>query len=128
MTSKLNFLHMCDYASIDQSGKLSILGIFENIYSISDAPFTHPNFFVVANIYVHENGNHRVSVRVINETSSELIKSPDFNVVVSDGMKNVGILAQLNQVKFTGFGPHFSQVFLDNKKIGEVKFEVVRKS
>lgn len=42
---KVNFVHICDYASVSKEGKLSTMGIFDHI-SVRHFPVTHPLMYL----------------------------------------------------------------------------------
>lgn len=72
---RIDFAVVCDYAVIDQYGKLSVLGIFQHIW-VSQFPTVHPRLHLVMRLKGTrtEVGQHKVKIRLINEDAQEIIK------------------------------------------------------
>lgn len=49
---KINFAHLCDYALISRDGKLSVMGLFDNI-NVAQLPAAHPTAFLAFEIGLH---------------------------------------------------------------------------
>ena len=65
---------VCDYAIIDQYGKLSVLGIFEHI-RVHEFPVVHPRLHLVIRLKGRrtEIGEHAVNIRLVDENGGEVI-------------------------------------------------------
>ena len=74
----------CDYAIIDQYGKLSVLGIFEHIW-VQEFPVVHPRLHLVMRLKGRrtEIGDHEVSIRLVDENGEQII-SGDGTVTFSE--------------------------------------------
>ena len=120
--NKLNFLHICDYASFGEAGKLNILGIFENINSLK-FPYQHPQFFVAANISIVEPGEHECVLRVNDPDKVEIGKFslPKIKININKDQQNanIGIIGQFNGVNFSKPGDYNVQVLIDGEVVGE---------
>lgn len=127
---KLNFIHICDYASISIGGKINVLGIFENIFSNS-LEFTHSQLYIVTNVSIEKSGNFKQIIKIIKEKDNSEIAGPiEFNITqnIAEGGKipSVGFIAQLNNIKFTDFGNYKVQLFINEEKIGEKVFTTTK--
>jgi hypothetical protein len=71
---KIDFALLCDYALIDQFGKLSVLGIFEHIW-VPNFPAVHPRLHLVLRLKGGrtELGEHAVNIRLLDEHDREII-------------------------------------------------------
>lgn len=116
----LNFLHVCDYASFDQIGKLNILGIFENINSFI-FPYTHPQFFVVANISVLKTGKYECVIKINDpddiEVSKFALQNIEINITKEQPNPTLGVVAQFNSIKFNKSGKYKIETLIDGESI-----------
>lgn len=65
----------CDYALIDQHGKLSVLGIFERIW-VERFPAVHPRLHLVLRLKGRrtEIGDHPISIRLADDAGREVLR------------------------------------------------------
>jgi hypothetical protein len=126
---KLNFLHICDYASFGDGGKLNILGIFKNI-NAPKFPVVHPQLFVVTNVNIAKSGNFKETIRIIDEDNNDIMVSPlEFKLSSTEGLKKdgkaeLGVVAQVNNLRFSKTGDYKVQVYIDNKLVGQTPLMV----
>lgn len=68
----LDFAVLADYALIDQHGKLSVLGLFQNVW-LSGFPAVHPRTHLVLRVRGRrtEIGTHMIRIRFIDEEGTE---------------------------------------------------------
>jgi len=65
----------CDYAIIDQHGKLSVLGMFERIW-VAQFPVVHPRLHLVLRLKGQrtEIGVHPVQIRLVDDLGREILR------------------------------------------------------
>src|SRR3989441_4541778 len=70
----LDFAVVADYALVDQSGKMSVLGIFQHIW-VPQFPAMHPRLHLVLRLKGKrtEVGEHQVQIRLMDEEDAELL-------------------------------------------------------
>ena len=70
----LDFAVAADYAIVDQSGKLSVLGMFQHIW-VQQFPAMHPRLHLVLRLKGKrtEVGDHHVQIRLLDEQDVEII-------------------------------------------------------
>jgi hypothetical protein len=70
----VDFAVACDYAIIDQHGKLSVLGIFQHIWA-ARFPTVHPRLHLVVRLHGRrtEVGEHRLRIRLLDEQDTEVL-------------------------------------------------------
>ena len=71
---RIDFAVVCDYALIDQYGKLSVLGIFHHIW-VSQFPTVHPRLHLVLRLKGArtEIGDHKVKIKLTDSEDREII-------------------------------------------------------
>lgn len=105
--------HLCDYATIDASGKPTIIGDFDNI-NVPNLPIQFPLFFVVSkwNGYGGENFTHRI--RIVSPGGQEISSSSEVNVAIQAGTNGDG-----NHINLDSF------MMLQLHEFGEYAVEIV---
>jgi len=70
----LDFAVVADYALVDQTGKISVLGIFQHIW-VQQFPAMHPRLHLVLRLKGRrtEIGEHRVQIRLTDESGAEIL-------------------------------------------------------
>ena len=70
----LDFAVVADYALVDQSGKMSVLGIFQHIW-VQQFPAMHPRLHLVLRLKGKrtEIGEHAVQIRLADDADTELL-------------------------------------------------------
>ena len=65
----------CDYALIDQHGKLSVLGMFERIW-VERFPAVHPRLHLVLRLKGRrtEIGDHPIMIRLVDDGGREVLR------------------------------------------------------
>ncbi len=71
---QIDLATVCDYAIIDQYGKLSILGIFSHIW-VGQFPAVHPRLHLVLHLKGRrtEIGEHTVRIRLVDDAGKEIL-------------------------------------------------------
>jgi hypothetical protein len=71
---KVDFAVVCDYALVDQYGKLSVLGIFQHIW-VAQFPTLHPRLHLVVRLKGKrtEVGQHRLVIALRDEAGAEVL-------------------------------------------------------
>lgn len=66
---------VCDYALIDQHGKLSVLGIFERIW-VPRFPAVHPRLHLVLRLKGRrtEIGDHPILIQLVDDDGAEVLR------------------------------------------------------
>lgn len=70
----LDFAVVADYALVDQTGKISVLGIFHHIW-VQNFPAMHPRLHLVLRLKGKrtEIGDHAVQIRLLDEQDTEIL-------------------------------------------------------
>jgi len=128
---KLNFIHLCDAASIDSSGKLSILGIFSKIF-LARVPGKFPKFTIVCSLSFKnlKDKKGKIRLKIFNSKKEEVKINPpiefEFNVA-NESIKEVtdlNLILDVMNIEFLAFGNHKVVVYLYDNMIDETLFNV----
>lgn len=71
----VDFAVACDYALVDQHGKLSVLGIFQHIW-VARFPTVHPRLHLVLRLKGRrtEVGEHTIDIRLRDDADGEVLR------------------------------------------------------
>lgn len=71
----VDFAVACDYALVDQHGKLSVLGIFQHIW-VARFPTVHPRLHLVLRLKGKrtEVGDHAIEILLLDEENAEILR------------------------------------------------------
>ena len=119
---------VCDYALIDQYGKLSVMGIFEHIW-VQHFPVVHPRLHLVMRLKGRrtEIGEHKVGIRLVDEDDKEIING-DGTVTFSE--PPAGVLdieagtVLVFDVPFEREGPYRFEIAVDGIDLAAVGLTV----
>ncbi len=125
---KLDFLHICEYASLGNAGKLNILNIFENI-NLTKTPKKYPQFFIVTKISSTRKSDFEEIIRIVDEEDNDIIVPLKFSFSPSKNNKknseeNFGVMAQINNTNFPKFGQYKVQVYIGKDLIGQQSLKI----
>jgi hypothetical protein len=119
---------LCDCAT-DQRGKLNVLGAFDSIYA-KKTPIVHPACTVATRIRFEriEEGEHKVSIAVIDEDGKAIVPRLDGNISVKArpdaGSTVVNLILNLQRLKFENYGEYRIDLAIDGKVEGSLPFSV----
>jgi len=128
---KLNFLHLCDAASVDSLGKINILGIFTKVF-LPKIPSKFLKFTIVGNISFQKlsESKLKIEIKIFDQNKIEVqIASPialEFKAP-EKGKNNSGdinIVLDLGNIEFKSFGKYSLIVYADGKELGNRSFLV----
>jgi len=112
---------LADAATIDASGKLNILGIFDRL-SAGSFPVQHPHLVLILRFSagVQEMGRHRVQIRLRDPANKEAMHIDGEMQLgagpraLAQGVKVPHIL-HLDGLVFSGAGSYFFEVLVDGE-------------
>ncbi len=116
---------VCDYANIEKSGKLNVMGIFREI-GASGFPTRHPEMHVVVALVAStaERGKSRkLTIQIIGEDGEKVIDwSRQIEVPEGVGDAEVNQILRLRDVIFPKEGLYAAHVLVDDDDKGSKQF------
>lgn len=133
---EIRFAHLCDYANASSDGKLSVMGIFNNI-NVAQVPAKHPRMYLAFQIDVSSAEIGRdmvVEIHCVDADGNGVFKMQGRGKFDSHdaGGPRAGRRAQINQVltidnvEFKRTDAHEINIFLNNSLATTVTFTVTR--
>ena len=123
---------LSDYAIIDASGKMSVLGIFENIYA-SNLPTTHAAWYLTFGLelnYAELGKDFRLKVEMTDSDGKVMFNldtTGNFKGDVKVGRRTtLPVVMQLPPTTFESFGAYSFNIWLNDDLKGQVEFELMQ--
>jgi hypothetical protein len=124
----LDFAVVADYALVDQTGKLSVLGIFQHIW-VQEFPAMHPRLHLVLRLKGKrtEIGAHEVQIQLLDEQDGEVLRG-NGSVTFAEppaGVTEIEAGAILVfDVPFPHAGPYRFEITVDGERKASVALTV----
>jgi len=125
---KIEYLFLADAASVDNFGKLNVLGIFQNIF-LSKLPGSILKFVLICSILVPKpNKAFQIDIKIIDNKGDKVeTKLPlSFPFKPQEGNKDnkINLMINLINLQFNSFGKYEIELLVDDNKIGSTFLEV----
>jgi len=118
----LNHFAVCDYAMVSKENKLSLIGIFNQIF-VRELPSTYSKIFVVGVVSGEANEVYEVSLRLNGPDGNNIIPEQKLKLTVgANGETN--IIAELNNLRFNNAGKYEIDLIMNDKTLGKREFSV----
>lgn len=101
---QIDWIFLCDYASVDPAGKMSIIGMFENI-NVPGLPFKLPQMYIAVNLRAAGGENFELSSRISAPNGSEVARQGPVKIVIPPNLPSVGKI----YATFAYFGTVFNE-------------------
>ena len=119
----LNFTIVCDDIRQENGGKISLMGLFENIYA-TKFPAIHPRLAVI-NEWSDGKGNFEIRTRILSPDRKALIRETSSKIRLNDtSVRHRDISIHLN-IDFKIPGIYWIENLLDNELINSNPLKVV---
>ncbi len=133
---KIQFAHLCDYATVSQEGKLSILGIFTNI-NVRTFPATHPQMYLAFDLEMRTVEASRpmaLEIHLVDADGEKLfeMKGRGQFKVAEGATDKPGATMRISQIMamsgitFKRPGAHEINIFLNDSLAYTVSFQITR--
>ena len=122
-------MFICDAATIDSDGKVSVLGIFDYLW-FYNFPANWNQLCVVLCLSVDLNDvgtQHEVIIQPVNEDNCP-IGSPGKYSFISQNDGNYHLITYINDISFEKFDNYKFDVFIDNKYSKSFPLNVKKKA
>lgn len=118
---KLEFMHLCDYASPGLDNKLNIMGIFDFFFRPKAL-----DFFIVTKITVKTKASYKVSFEIKSKEDSTkvFIDNNPIQIPADAPTLEYNILKQMRGVDFGGSGQFIFTILVNDLPIGYKEVEV----
>jgi hypothetical protein len=125
---EVNFAFFCDAATIDASGKVNVLGIFNRITALA-FPCVIPKITFVFELLAHraEVGKHTLKIVFMDEDGKSFLPSAEGAVEIKSAPANIHQIFEFKKVKFEKPGIHEADIVINGNHTKAVKLNLVKK-
>ena len=120
----LNFTIICDDVRQEMGGKLSLMGLFENIYA-PKFPAVHPRIAILTE-WSGGQGEFRIKMRILAPDGKTVIRETNSKMTLNGvNYKHRDVSLHLT-VEFKTPGTYWVENFLDEELINSISLNVVQ--
>lgn len=108
---------ICEYVTIDNTGKLSLMGIFDAI-NASSFPISISKMYLVLVVKgnISEIGEHNITIDFINEEGKNIITSGSFKFTLNKGViPSSNVIIDFNNMHIEKSGDYQFVINIDNE-------------
>ena len=120
----LNFTILCDDVRQEMGGKLSLMGLFENIYA-TKFPAMHPRLAVISE-WAEGRGEFDVMMRLLSQDRKTVLRETSSKIKLNGvGFRHRDVSVHLN-IEFKTPGTYWIENYLDNELVNSIPMKVVQ--
>ena len=118
---KVEIFNLCDFATVDASGKLTLVGVFDKIWAPS-APAAHGLFALAARIRFDkiEEGQKRIKISIVDSDGRPVVPSLEAQVFVQippeEQSATTHFVSIVTQLLLTKFGEYAVDLAIDGRQ------------
>lgn len=119
---KIEYMHLCDYASPGVDNKVNIIGIFDSFLKT-----TASNFFIATRISAKVKAEYKILFEIKSEDDKQTIFTAPAPIIIPESAPtlNFNLLASMNNIDFKTPGKFKVLINVNGKYFGEgLAFEV----
>lgn len=114
---------LCDYATVSQEQKLSIIGIFDQFF-VKNLPTAWPKMYLVAVIHGEAGQEYPLTLKLVLPQKTEN-KFPDKEFRIKLGANGkANVMTELVNFPLQVAGVHKVQIYNEKDFVGELEFKV----
>jgi len=122
---KTEVIALCDYALVDQQGKVSILGIFDE-FRVEKFPAGFIDKFLVATIHGDRSMPYKLTIEMEKDNNRHNLLRPTIvDTKTSPNGKN-NLIIRLTNVGFEKEGDYFFKIYNGNELVGSSHLKVIK--
>lgn len=129
---EVNFAHLCDYATVSQDGKLSVMGIFSQINAVQ-VPVMHAQMYLAFELgfdYTEVGKEFTAEVQVVDEDGRLIWGVKGAGTIRSSTLSKpgdgptAGQIFAITNLRFEKFGTYDVNIFANGKHAKRLQLKV----
>ena len=123
----IQYAHLCEYARVDQSGTVSIIGIFDTIH-LAGVPSSFPFLHVITNLRGQRGEHFQFLTRIAGPDGTVLQSAPPVDIAIHHDEGSANQINGYRGVVFPAFGVYSVEFIIDGTPVHTVPFRVVQRA
>lgn len=122
---KLKFVHVSENAFFSKDNKLSIIGIFDKIFS-NNFPALHPAFAISIGM-TGKKGIYKIAIEIISPPQKQSIVVVEKDIEIKQDNGSANFVANIVNLQLPNEGKYIIKIKLDDEIIDENNYIIVEK-
>ncbi len=115
---------LCDYATVSQEQKLSIIGIFDQFF-VANLPTAWPKMYLVAVVVGEAGREYPLTLKLVTPQKTEKNNFPDKEFKITLGQNGkANVMTELVNFPLEAAGTYKVQIVEGKELVGELEFKV----
>ena len=120
---KLEILNVCDFATVDVSGKLTMVGVFDCLHTAS-TPMAYGTFCLAVRMRFEntEEGQKKIKLSFVDSDGQQIVPSLEANILVQtprqESSSTIHFVTTVMQLIFPNFGEYAVNLAVDGRQEG----------
>lgn len=114
----LNYIHICEYATLSKGDKPVLMGIFTRLESKEELPLRKRDMYLVINVSMEDEQEHLLEVKFKTPADEDLLPFSE-KLKKEGGKEGHGIMLNVGGIEFEEEGVYKVEVYSDGELIGK---------
>lgn len=123
----ITYAHICEYARIDPSGSVSIIGIFDTIH-VPDVPVNFPFMHVITSLSGQRGENFSFSTRMADPAGKVVQSAPPVEIAFHKDDASVKQINGYIGLVFGALGIYSIEFLINDTVVHTIPFRVLKKA
>ena len=123
----INYAHICEYARIEQSGSVSIIGIFDTVH-VPEVPANFPFIHIITGLSGQRGEKFQFTTRLSAPDGAILQSAPPVEIAFHQDDASVKQINGYIGLVFPTLGVYSFEFLIDDTVVHTIPFRVVKKN
>ncbi len=123
----INYAHICEYARVEQSGSISIIGIFDTVH-VLDVPANFPFVHIITSLTGQRGEKFQFATRLSAPDGQVLQSAPPVEIAFHQDDAKVNQINGYIGLVFPALGVYSFEFLIDGMVVHTIPFRVVKKT
>lgn len=122
----IKYAHICEYARVDQSGTVTIIGIFDTIH-VAAVPSNFPFMHVITNLSGQKGESFQFLTRIASPEGELIQSAPPVDIAIHQDDASINQINGYIGMSFPAYGVYSVELVIDEVVVHTIPFRVVQR-